>query len=185
MALDPLLLQHAVQREPVQPRLLDRNDRIALAGARQRLALQLRKLRQQRPRSPAATPCFDIFSPLPGDSEVINQVERLSSNETKIAQDASDSGRFSVSDTISEQHRSSSRLSGLKQPQSGPRMAAIHSPWNLRFLLAMTARWPPPARTRRRAVRDCPTPAAGARSARSPRRTARWRCRWRRAAPRC
>jgi hypothetical protein len=32
----------------------------------------------------ADKPCFDIFSP-PGESDVINQVERLSSNETKIA----------------------------------------------------------------------------------------------------
>jgi hypothetical protein len=29
--------------------------------------------------------CFDIFSPPPGDSDVISQVDRLSSNETKIA----------------------------------------------------------------------------------------------------
>jgi hypothetical protein len=35
--------------------------------------------------SPAGTECFDIFSPLPGDNDVINQFERLSSNETKIA----------------------------------------------------------------------------------------------------
>jgi hypothetical protein len=35
--------------------------------------------------SPADTPCFDIFSPPPGEIDVINQVERLSSNETKIA----------------------------------------------------------------------------------------------------
>ena len=35
--------------------------------------------------SPARTLCFDIFSPPPGDSEVINQLERLSSIETKIA----------------------------------------------------------------------------------------------------
>src|SRR6202040_339057 len=34
---------------------------------------------------PADKPCFDIFSPPPGESDVINQVERLSSNETKIA----------------------------------------------------------------------------------------------------
>jgi hypothetical protein len=34
--------------------------------------------------SPAETLCFDIFSPPPGDSDVISQVERLSSNETKI-----------------------------------------------------------------------------------------------------
>src|ERR1700730_3311709 len=34
---------------------------------------------------PAGPLCFDIFSPLPGDSEVITQLERLSSMETKIA----------------------------------------------------------------------------------------------------
>jgi hypothetical protein len=28
---------------------------------------------------------LDIFSPEPGDKDVINQIERLSSNETKIA----------------------------------------------------------------------------------------------------
>jgi hypothetical protein len=37
------------------------------------------------PMSPAGTLCFDIFSPAPSDSEVVSQVERLSSNETKIA----------------------------------------------------------------------------------------------------
>jgi hypothetical protein len=35
--------------------------------------------------SPPRTECFDNFSPPPGDSDVINQVDRLSSNETKIA----------------------------------------------------------------------------------------------------
>src|SRR5208283_2623263 len=35
--------------------------------------------------SPADTLCFDIFSPPPGDSDVISHVDRLSSNETKIA----------------------------------------------------------------------------------------------------
>jgi hypothetical protein len=35
--------------------------------------------------SSAGTLCFDSFSPAPGDSEVISQVERLSSNETKIS----------------------------------------------------------------------------------------------------
>ena len=33
--------------------------------------------------SPARTECFDIFSPEPGDSDVIGQIERLSSKETK------------------------------------------------------------------------------------------------------
>src|SRR5664280_2832605 len=44
---------------------------------------------ENRARSPATSPlrtvCFDIFSPPPGDSDVISQVDRLSSNETKIA----------------------------------------------------------------------------------------------------
>src|SRR5207344_1717592 len=35
--------------------------------------------------SPPRTTCFDIFSPPPGHSEVISHVDRLSSNETKIA----------------------------------------------------------------------------------------------------
>src|SRR5271157_4105174 len=35
--------------------------------------------------SPARTECFDIFSAEPGDSDVISQMERLSSKETKIA----------------------------------------------------------------------------------------------------
>src|SRR6266508_46737 len=35
--------------------------------------------------SPPGTARFDIFSPAPGDSDVISQVERLSSNDTKIA----------------------------------------------------------------------------------------------------
>src|SRR3984893_7085433 len=44
---------------------------------------------QNRAHSPATSPlrtvCFDIVSPPPGDSDVISQVDRLSSNETKIA----------------------------------------------------------------------------------------------------
>ena len=35
--------------------------------------------------SPLRTACFDIFSPLPGAREVMTQVERLSSRDTKIA----------------------------------------------------------------------------------------------------
>jgi hypothetical protein len=36
-------------------------------------------------KSPAATACLDIFSPPPGDNDVISQFERDNSNETKIA----------------------------------------------------------------------------------------------------
>jgi hypothetical protein len=35
--------------------------------------------------SPARTECFDIFCPKPGDSDVISQIERLSSKEMKMA----------------------------------------------------------------------------------------------------
>ena len=35
--------------------------------------------------SPEGTECFDIFSPEPGDSDVINQMDRLSSKETQLA----------------------------------------------------------------------------------------------------
>src|SRR3954465_15484056 len=42
--------------------------------------------RARRPAmSPLRTACFDIFSPLPGAREVMTQVERLSSRDTKIA----------------------------------------------------------------------------------------------------
>src|SRR5262252_9936624 len=38
--------------------------------------------------SPAGTECLDIFSPPPGDRDVISQVLRDSSSETKIAPSA-------------------------------------------------------------------------------------------------
>src|ERR1700720_1040691 len=42
--------------------------------------------RANRPaRSPAATECRDILRPPPGTSEVISHLERLSSNEMKMA----------------------------------------------------------------------------------------------------
>src|SRR5580704_12412041 len=42
--------------------------------------------RANRPaRSPAATECRDILCPPPGTSEVISHLERLSSNEMKMA----------------------------------------------------------------------------------------------------
>jgi hypothetical protein len=36
--------------------------------------------------APAPTSCFDIFPPLSGDNDVTSHFERLSSNDTKIAQ---------------------------------------------------------------------------------------------------
>src|SRR5712672_2233532 len=53
------------------------------------LARAFSRSRAKRSSSPATSPlrtvCFDIFSPPPGDSDVISQVDRLSSNEMKIA----------------------------------------------------------------------------------------------------
>src|SRR5205807_2711987 len=47
---------------------------------------ELRKnARADQPHRPLRTECFDSFSPPPGDSDVINEVDRLSSKETKIA----------------------------------------------------------------------------------------------------
>src|SRR6476620_4343598 len=53
------------------------------------LARAFSRSRAKRSSSPATSPprttCVDIFSPPPGDSDVISHVDRLSSNETKIA----------------------------------------------------------------------------------------------------
>ena len=85
MALDPFLLQNAVQPEPIQPRLLDRDDRIAWPVRASALRLSSANSFISPATSPAVTLCLDIFSPLPGDSDVTSQVERLSSNDAKIA----------------------------------------------------------------------------------------------------
>src|SRR5208337_3717566 len=74
--------------------------------------------------SPAGTECFDIFSPKPGDSDVISQIERLNSNELKIAPRlvwiaVGASGR---SDTIC---MVVSRV-GYQQPHSARALVAIH-----------------------------------------------------------
>src|SRR5438552_6583563 len=53
------------------------------------LARAFSRSRAKHSGSPATLPprttCFDIFSPPPGDSDVISHVDRLSSNKTKIA----------------------------------------------------------------------------------------------------
>ena len=55
------------------------------SSPRQRLLFGFEKRASNAPMSPAGTLCFDIFSPPPGDNDVISQIERLSSIETKIA----------------------------------------------------------------------------------------------------
>src|SRR5208283_3908849 len=49
------------------------------------LCLSAEKRASSAAMSPADRHCFDIFSPPPGDTDVISQVERLSSKETKMA----------------------------------------------------------------------------------------------------
>ncbi len=85
MAFDAFALQHPMKPEAVETRFLNDDDRKGFSGPLQRLPLELRKARQQRSDIPARTECFDIFSPEAGDSDVISQMERLSSKETKLA----------------------------------------------------------------------------------------------------
>ena len=55
-----------------------------MSSARAR-SLSCRKASSSPPTSPPRMEYFDIFSPPPGDNEVMSQTERLSSKETKIA----------------------------------------------------------------------------------------------------
>src|SRR5580704_11620515 len=79
--------------------------------------------------SPADTLCFDILSPPPGDSDVISQVERLSSNETKIAPRlvsmALGSSRWSSSDIGCLQF---GWICDLSLPLE---LVVTHAPWDL------------------------------------------------------
>jgi hypothetical protein len=72
--------------EAVKSSLLDDNDWKAPPGSRARAFLLSSAKRASMPAtSPAATACLDIFSPPPGDSDVISHFDWLNSNETKIA----------------------------------------------------------------------------------------------------
>src|ERR1700686_5202027 len=71
---------------------------------------------------PADKPCFDIFSPPPGESDVISQVERLSSNETKIAPRLF--GSRSVLRKDDRVTYVASRLSGFATSVCAPELAA-------------------------------------------------------------
>src|ERR1700692_3168217 len=76
--------------------------------------------------SPARTECFDIFSPEPGDTDVMNQIERLISKEMKIAARsvwiAVDGSAWAASVCMIV-----SRVDG-SQPHSGRALVAIHLP---------------------------------------------------------
>ena len=85
MAFDAFALQHPMKPEAVETRFLNDDDRKGFSGPLRRLPLELRKRASSAATSPARTECFDIFSPEAGDSDVMSQMERLSSKETKLA----------------------------------------------------------------------------------------------------
>src|SRR5277367_1713087 len=80
--------------------------------------------------SPARIECFDIFSPAPGDKDVISQVDRLSSKDAKIA------GR-SVWIAVDASVRSAatcmvvSRVGGLATSLCRARRSLSRRPWDL------------------------------------------------------
>src|SRR5262249_6412163 len=74
-----------VNPKAVETGLLYNDDPKALTRPQLSLLLKLCEALHQPGEIAAGTECFDIFSPPPGDSEVISQLERLNSNETKIA----------------------------------------------------------------------------------------------------
>ena len=85
MALDALFPQGTMDPEAIKPGLLDDDDGNDFPLRADAFCLRSEKRVNNATMSPAGTACFDIFSPLPGDSDVINQVERLNSIEMKIA----------------------------------------------------------------------------------------------------
>jgi hypothetical protein len=86
VAFDPFILQDAIDPEAVEASLLDDDESGSFSPSALNAFSRSCAKRSSSPAiSPPRTECFDIFSPPPGDSDVISQVDRLSSNETKIA----------------------------------------------------------------------------------------------------
>src|SRR4051812_29571675 len=73
--------------------------------------------------SPPRTLCFDIFSPAPGDREVISQTERLSSIETKIAPRLV---RIAVGSDPGSTDMGRLQREWISQPHSAREQIAIH-----------------------------------------------------------
>jgi hypothetical protein len=129
MALKALSLQNPIKPEAIQAGLLD--EMIGKSFPVRRRAFSL--ISAHRASSPAISPprtaYVDIFSPAPGDSDVISQVERLSANDAKIAsRSVRMAVRFSASHALSRMFVSEVRIaSGLTLPESGP----LSGPWDL------------------------------------------------------
>src|SRR5438876_7663681 len=141
MALDPLLLQNAVEPEPIQPRLLDRDDRIASAGPDLRLALELLTEPHQpgniAGRNAVLGHLLALARRKRGDQPIRTAQFQRHKNCAKLR---ADSGR-SVGRMI-EQHRRL-QVEWFCNSSLASDLVAIHSPWNLRryrFLAMMTTR---------------------------------------------
>ena len=85
MAFDAFALQHPMKPEAVETRFLNDDDRKGFPVRSDASRLSSENRASSAATSPARTECFDIFSPEAGDSDVISQMERLSSKETKLA----------------------------------------------------------------------------------------------------
>src|SRR5215471_19725275 len=160
VALDPFRLQHPVDPKAVQTRLLDDNNREVPAGPRRSFALELGEPTQQPRHSPAGTECLDIFSPPPGDRDVISQVLRDSSSETKIAPSAVRIAACAGRGASSGITRSSTRRScaGVTAERTYPQLQLGRNQLRCAAIRSLThdgnstsGKWPQPASITRRA----------------------------------
>ena len=151
VALDAFLLQSAVQPEPVQSRLLDRDDRIALTRSRLRLALQLRDQLQEFRNIAGPHAVSGHLLALAGRQRGHQPCRTAQFQRHKnCAKLRADSGQ-SVGRMI-EQHRRL-QVGWISQPQSGRRSWSLSTPHGIfassrkialqfcRGLLAMTGTW--------------------------------------------
>ena len=125
MALAPFGLQHPADPEAIQTGLLDDDNREVPAGPPAALRLSSANRRRSSDTSLAGTECFDIFSPPPGDRDVISQTLRDSSIETKITPSsvriAACAGRDASSGIVASK-------SGGQQPHSQRAPVASQTP---------------------------------------------------------
>src|SRR6266550_3145685 len=150
MALNAVLLQNTMQPEPVQPRLLDRDDRIALAGPDLRLAPELSKQRQKLGRITRRDAVLGHLLAIAGRQRRHQPIRTAQFQRYKNCGNMrADSGR-SVERMI-EQHRRL-QVEWFQNLSLASDLVAIHSPWNLRGAchrariratrwLAMTGPW--------------------------------------------
>src|SRR6266702_6345660 len=139
VALDPLLLQNAVQPEPVQTRLLDCDDRIAQAGPDLRLAIELCEQLHQLSNIVRLDAVPGHLLALAGRQRR-DQPRRTAQfqRHKNCAKLRADSGR-SVGKMI-EQHRRL-QVGWLCNPSLASDSGAIHSSWNLRCARNDGTRW--------------------------------------------